>query len=101
MVIVPPGEMAAQLDRVVELAGRHRITPQIVPRKCGAYRLMAASIKVMTFPDAPPLLCTEASCSGDIIDDPASRDGDGPVLLLTAGARAPFVAALSRGTLAV
>ncbi|WP_329472078.1 DUF5753 domain-containing protein [Streptomyces sp. NBC_01723] len=64
MVIVPPGEMAAQLDRVVELAGRHRITPQIVPRKCGAYPLMAASIKVMTFPDAPPLLYIEAACSG-------------------------------------
>ncbi|MFI8948845.1 helix-turn-helix domain-containing protein [Streptomyces sp. NPDC053750] len=69
--IVPPGEMAAQLDRIVELAGRRRITPQIVPRKCGAYPLMAASIMVMTFPDAPPLVYTEASYSGDTIDDPA------------------------------
>ncbi|MET9354261.1 helix-turn-helix transcriptional regulator [Streptomyces sp. NPDC006617] len=69
--IVPPGEMATQLDRIVELAGRRRITPQIVPRKCGAYPLMAASIMVMTFPDAPPLVYTEASYSGDTIDDPA------------------------------
>lgn len=69
--IVPPGEMAAQLDRIVELAARRRITPQIVPRKCGAYPLMAASIMVMTFPDAPPLIYTEASYSGDTIDDPA------------------------------
>ncbi|MFD5803066.1 helix-turn-helix domain-containing protein [Streptomyces sp. NPDC127020] len=69
--IVPPGEMVAQLDRVVELAGRRRITPQIVPRKCGAYPLMAASIMVMTFLEAPPLVYTEASYSGDTIDDPA------------------------------
>ncbi|MEU6281467.1 helix-turn-helix transcriptional regulator [Streptomyces sp. NPDC047028] len=69
--IVAPDEMAAQLDRIVELTGRRRITPQIVPRKCGAYPLMVASIMVMTFPDAPPLIYTEASYSGDTIDDPA------------------------------
>ncbi|MFJ4329833.1 MULTISPECIES: DUF397 domain-containing protein [unclassified Streptomyces] len=32
-------------------------------------------------------------------DSKVSRDGDGPVLLLTARAWAPFVTALSRGTL--
>ncbi|MCX4905861.1 helix-turn-helix transcriptional regulator [Streptomyces sp. NBC_00878] len=69
--ILPPHEMAEQLDRVVELAERRRITPQIVPRTCGAFPLMAASIMVMTFPDAPPLIYTEASYSGDTIDDPA------------------------------
>jgi transcriptional regulator with XRE-family HTH domain len=69
--ILPPLEMAEQLDRVVELAERRRITPQILPRTCGAYPLMAASIMVMTFADAPPLIYTEASYSGDTIDDPA------------------------------
>ncbi len=64
-------DMAAQLDRVVALADRRRITPQIVPRKQRAYPLMAASIMTMTFPDAPPLVYTEASYSGDTIDDPA------------------------------
>ncbi|KUO12199.1 DNA-binding protein [Streptomyces sp. DSM 15324] len=63
-------DMAEQLDRIVELADRRRITPQIVPRKRGAYPLMAASIMVMTFPEAPPLVYTEASFSGDTIDDP-------------------------------
>jgi hypothetical protein len=62
--------MAEQLDRIVELAERRRITPQIVPRKQRAYPLMAASIMTMTFPDAPPLVYTEASYSGDTIDDP-------------------------------
>ncbi|MFD5269919.1 Scr1 family TA system antitoxin-like transcriptional regulator [Streptomyces sp. NPDC058335] len=69
--VLPPLEMAEQLDRVVELAERRRITPQIIPRTCGAYPLMTASIMVMTFPDAPPLIYTEASYSGDTIDDPA------------------------------
>lgn len=63
--------MAEQFDRIAELAERRRITPQIVPWKQKAYPLMAASIMAMTFPDAPPLVYTEASYSGDTIDDPA------------------------------
>lgn len=69
--IVPPNEMTAQLDHIAELAQRRRITPQIVTRKSGAYPLMAASIMIMDFPDAPPLIYTEASYSGGTIDDPA------------------------------
>ncbi|MFF7091693.1 Scr1 family TA system antitoxin-like transcriptional regulator [Streptomyces rubradiris] len=69
--IVAPADMAAQLDRIVDLADRRRITPQIVPRKQGAYPLMAASVMIMSFPDAPQLIYTEASYSGDTIDDPA------------------------------
>ncbi|MEW2508601.1 helix-turn-helix transcriptional regulator [Streptomyces sp. NPDC046870] len=69
--ILSPLEMAEQLDRIVALAERRRITPQIVPRTCGAHPLMAASIMIMTFPEAPPLIYTEASYSGDTIDDPA------------------------------
>jgi transcriptional regulator with XRE-family HTH domain len=68
--ILPPLEMVEQLGRVVELAERRRITPQIVPWKQKAYPLMAASIMTMTFPDAPPLVYTEASYTGDTIDDP-------------------------------
>ncbi|MGW1749943.1 helix-turn-helix domain-containing protein [Streptomyces sp. NPDC002092] len=64
-------DMTAQLDRIAELADRRRITPQIVPRKQKAYPLMAASIMTMTFPDAPPLVYTEASYSGVTVDDPA------------------------------
>ncbi|MER7839133.1 helix-turn-helix transcriptional regulator [Streptomyces sp. NPDC096040] len=64
-------DMAEQLDRIVELADRRRITPQIVPRNGRAYPLMAASVTGMTFSEAPPLIYTEASYSGDTIDDPA------------------------------
>ncbi|MFE0490797.1 helix-turn-helix domain-containing protein [Streptomyces griseoaurantiacus] len=69
--ILPPKEMAAQLEPIVELTERHRIVPQIVPRKCGAYPLMAAPVMILIFADAPPLVYTEASYSGDTIDDPA------------------------------
>ncbi|MDQ0788837.1 DUF5753 domain-containing protein [Streptomyces sp. B3I8] len=85
--LLPPIEMAEQLDPVVKLTERYRIVPQIVPRRCGAYPLMAASAKVMTFPDAPPLVhrTTEDSWTLEIVT-PAwpndrvllSRDGGLP-----------------------
>ncbi|MFE6154665.1 helix-turn-helix domain-containing protein [Streptomyces sp. NPDC057889] len=68
--ILPPEEMAEQLDRIAALAHRHRITPQILPWNCGAHPLMLGTAKVMTFPDAPPLVYTESPYSGDTIDDP-------------------------------
>ncbi|WP_208615053.1 helix-turn-helix domain-containing protein [Streptomyces caeruleatus] len=67
-------DMATQLDHIAELADRRRITPQIIPRKQRAYPLMAASVMTMTFPDAPPLVYTEASYTGDTIDDPVFVD---------------------------
>ncbi|MER5795029.1 helix-turn-helix transcriptional regulator [Streptomyces sp. NPDC001980] len=69
--ILPPSEMAEQLDRIVELAERRRITPQLILRKLGAHPLMTGPAKIMTFFDAPPLFYTEALHSGDTIDDPA------------------------------
>ncbi|WP_261800638.1 helix-turn-helix transcriptional regulator [Streptomyces sp. PBH53] len=69
--ILPPEDMAAQLDRIVELAERRRITSQVLLRKCGAHPFMTGSAKIMAFPDAPPLFYTEALHSGDTIDDPA------------------------------
>ncbi|MET7922710.1 helix-turn-helix transcriptional regulator [Streptomyces sp. NPDC005349] len=69
--ILPPEEMAEQLDRIAALAHRHRITPQILPWNCGAHPLMLGAITVLAFPDAPPLVYTESPYSGDTIDDPA------------------------------
>ncbi|MCX4644821.1 MULTISPECIES: helix-turn-helix transcriptional regulator [unclassified Streptomyces] len=69
--ILPPEEMAEQLDRIAALAHRHRITPQILPWNCGAHPLMLGAAKIMTFVDAPPLVYTESPYSGDTIDDPA------------------------------
>jgi transcriptional regulator with XRE-family HTH domain len=69
--ILPHPDMVGQLDRVVELAERRRITPQVLLRKCGAHPFMTGTAKIMTFADAPPLFYTEALHSGDTIDDPA------------------------------
>ncbi len=69
--ILPFPMMAEQLDRIVELTERRRITPQLILRKIGTHPLMTGPAMIMTFPDAPPLFYTEAVHSGDTIDDPA------------------------------
>ncbi|GAA3788408.1 Scr1 family TA system antitoxin-like transcriptional regulator [Streptomyces phyllanthi] len=68
--IIPPAQMAEQLDRVAELARRPRITPQVLPWNCGAHPLMLGTVTVMAFPDAPPLVYTESPYSASTIDDP-------------------------------
>ncbi|MGR6970051.1 helix-turn-helix domain-containing protein [Streptomyces cynarae] len=69
--ILPPPEMAEQLERIVELVERRRIVTQIVLRKCSPHPFMLGSAKIMTFTDAPPLFYTESLHSGDTIDDPS------------------------------
>lgn len=69
--VLAPEQMAEQLDRIAELAKRRRITPQILPWNAGAHPLMMGMLTIMSFPDAPPLVYTEALYSGDTIDDPA------------------------------
>lgn len=69
--VLPPGQMADQLEHIAALAHRRRIVPQILPWNCGPHPLMLGTAMVMTFPDAPPLVYTEAQYSGDTIDDPA------------------------------
>ncbi|AXI88487.1 helix-turn-helix domain-containing protein [Streptomyces griseoincarnatus] len=68
--ILPPEQHAEQLERVTELARRHRIVSQILPGNCGPHPLMLGTAMAMTFSDAPPLIYTEAQYSGDTIDDP-------------------------------
>ncbi|NHI07535.1 DNA-binding protein [Streptomyces sp. KO7888] len=69
--ILPSREMAGQLDRVVRLAERRRIVPQILLRTCGPHPFMVGTAKLMSFPDAPPLVYTESLHNGVTIDDPA------------------------------
>lgn len=69
--ILPPAQTAEQLDRIVELARRPRITPQILPWNCGVHPFMVGTAKLMTFPDAPPLVYTESLHTGDTLEDPA------------------------------
>ncbi|WP_405744096.1 helix-turn-helix transcriptional regulator [Streptomyces sp. NBC_01525] len=69
--LLPPEEMAEQLERIAELGRRRRIVLQILPRKSTPHALMMGSVTAMTFPDAPPLIYIESAYSGDTIDDPA------------------------------
>lgn len=69
--ILPLEEMAEQLDHIAALARRHRITPQVLPWNSGAHPLMLGAVTVLAFPDAPPLVYTESSYSGETVDDPA------------------------------
>ncbi|MFI9049529.1 helix-turn-helix transcriptional regulator [Streptomyces sp. NPDC053427] len=69
--ILPPEEMAEQLERVAALARRRRIVTQVVPWNSGPYPLMLGTVMTMAFPDAPPLVYTESAYSGATIDDPA------------------------------
>lgn len=69
--ILPSAQTVEQLERIVALARRRRIVPQILPWNCGPHPLMMGMAKVMTFPDAPPLVYLESQHSGDTIDDPA------------------------------
>ncbi|MFI6726487.1 helix-turn-helix transcriptional regulator [Streptomyces sp. R-74717] len=69
--ILPPEQAVEQLERIAALATRRRIVPQILPWNCGPHPFMLGTAKLMTFPDAPPLVYTEALHSGDTIDDPA------------------------------
>lgn len=69
--ILPPEQAAEQLEHIAALARRRRIVPQILPWNCGPHPFMLGTAKIMAFPDAPPLVYTEALHSGDTIDDPA------------------------------
>ena len=68
--ILPPQEMAHQLDHIAGLGKRRRIIPQVLPWNAGAHPLMLGTTKIMTFAEAPPMVYTEATYSGDTIDDP-------------------------------
>ncbi|MET9545540.1 helix-turn-helix transcriptional regulator [Streptomyces sp. NPDC006627] len=69
--IVPPTDMAEQLDNIAALARRRRIVPQILPWNAPTRAFMSLTLKFMEFNDAPPLLYTEGPYHGQTIDDPA------------------------------
>lgn len=68
--LLPPQEMADQLDHVAALARRRRVVPQILPWNAPVSPFMAHSIKLMEFDDEPPIMYTEGPYYGQLIDDP-------------------------------
>ncbi|OEU87989.1 DNA-binding protein [Streptomyces abyssalis] len=68
--ILPRREMAHQLDHIAELGKSRRLIPQVLPWNSGVHPLMLGGVTIMTFADAPPMVYTEATYSGNTIDDP-------------------------------
>lgn len=88
--LVPSGEMAAQLEHIAHVIRSTQGVLQILPETSVAYPMMMGMIRVMTFPDAPPVVYTEGLHSGQLIDYPALvKDYRRSYDLLRAAALAP------------
>ncbi|MFD6884898.1 helix-turn-helix transcriptional regulator [Streptomyces sp. NPDC059957] len=69
--LLPPAEMAEQLDQIAALARRRRIVPQILLWNAPTRPFMELSLMFMEFDDEPPLMYTEGPYHGQTVDDPA------------------------------
>jgi transcriptional regulator with XRE-family HTH domain len=65
------GEMAAQLEHIAHRIRSTQGVLQILPETAAGHPFMMGMVKVMTFPDAPPVVYTEGLHSGQLIDFPA------------------------------
>ncbi|MFE7607464.1 helix-turn-helix domain-containing protein [Streptomyces celluloflavus] len=68
--LLPPTEMAEQLDSLIALAKRRRFVAQILPWNVPTRPFMALTLTFMEFEDEPPLLYTEGPYHGQTLDDP-------------------------------
>ncbi|WP_107059357.1 helix-turn-helix domain-containing protein [Streptomyces sp. NRRL F-5126] len=66
-----PAVMRRQLLHIAKLIKARRIGLQVLPFAAGAPPI-GASLKLMTFDDAPPVAYSEAHQLGELIDDPAT-----------------------------
>ncbi|WP_328769597.1 helix-turn-helix domain-containing protein [Streptomyces sp. NBC_00286] len=68
---LPDEQMAELLDHIAEVVRTTHSILQIVPEKAAAHPFMMGMTRIMTFPDAPPLVYVESLHSGQVIDYPA------------------------------
>lgn len=69
-LLLEPEEMADQLAHIVHVVRSTQSVLQLLP-ETGSHPMMMGMIRVMTFPDAPPVVYTEGLHSGQLIDYPA------------------------------
>lgn len=62
--------MAEALRHVCNLAEQHRIILQVLPFSAGGHAAMGGGLKLMAFPDAPPLAYLDSLGSGQLLDEP-------------------------------
>ncbi|MFJ2418725.1 helix-turn-helix domain-containing protein [Streptomyces brevispora] len=67
-----PAVMAEALRHIAILARRRRIIVQVMPFSGGAHAALNGALKLMSFPDAPPLAYLEVLGVGRLEEDPAS-----------------------------
>ncbi|MEU8674208.1 helix-turn-helix transcriptional regulator [Streptomyces sp. NPDC048560] len=67
-----PAGMAVALRHIAALVRQHRIIVQVLPFDEGAHMALEGSLKLMAFPDAPPLAYLQGLGTGQLQDDPAS-----------------------------
>jgi len=69
--LLAPEEMAVQLEHIGQVISSNQGVLQILPETALAHPFMMGMVRVMTFPDAPPVVYTEGLHSGQLIDYPA------------------------------
>ncbi|MFH9084435.1 helix-turn-helix domain-containing protein [Streptomyces sp. NPDC017673] len=69
--LLPPTEMAEQLEHIAQVIRSTQGVLQILPETAHAHPFMMGMMRVMTFPDAPPVAYTEGLHNGQLIDYPA------------------------------
>ncbi|MFD3870887.1 helix-turn-helix domain-containing protein [Streptomyces sp. NPDC058623] len=69
--VLPTCRMAALLEHIGAVIRRTRSILQIVPQTTTSHALMMGMARLMTFPDAPPVVYVENLHSGQLIDFPA------------------------------
>lgn len=67
-----PSVMAEALRHIAGLAHQHRVILQALPFAAGAHMALEGPLKLMAFPDAPPLAYIQGLGTGKLQDDPAS-----------------------------
>ncbi|MFG2501338.1 helix-turn-helix domain-containing protein [Streptomyces sp. NPDC048441] len=68
--ILPRDQMSDLLKHILAVIQSAQGVLQILPETAAAHPLMMGMAKVMTFPDAPPVVYTEGLHSGQLIDYP-------------------------------
>lgn len=71
-VVAGPQTMAAALRHISALMRQHRIVAQVLPFTEGAHAALTGPLKLMSFPDAPPLAYVDGLGIGRLEDDPAT-----------------------------
>ncbi|WP_262387206.1 helix-turn-helix transcriptional regulator [Streptomyces sp. TRM49041] len=69
--LLPPAEMAEQMEHIAALARRRRVVPQVLPWNAATQPFMKLSLMFLDFDDEPPLVYTEGPYHGQTLDDPA------------------------------